>query len=271
MSSGPLARSLAIAAAVVATVAVTLVAGSVASRLGAQEANVRPGVNDAYRDPDVDQWVGRLEADDRAIFKYRHAILAALALEPGMDVADVGAGTGFLTRMIARAVGPEGRVYAQDVVPEFLEHIARGAKEDGLGNITTVLGDQKSTHLDPGSVDLVLVSDVYHHFEFPQAMLDSLHAALREDGRLVVIDFERVEGVSDAFAIEHVRAGKGTVTDEIRNGGFDLIREVPLMTRDGQYYLEFSRRPRQGSASHRSLATPPAAVPPESLSRPRRD
>jgi predicted methyltransferase len=228
------------------TAAIAVVAALAAGVTGplrcAQETSVRPGINDAYRDPDVDQWVGRLEADDRAIFKYRHAILAALALEPGMDVADVGAGTGFLTRMIARAVGADGRVYAQDVVAEFLEHIARGAKEDGLTNVSTVLGDQKSTNLDPGSVDLVLVSDVYHHFEFPRAMLASLHSALRDGGRLVVIDFERVEGVSDAFALEHVRAGKGTFTDEIKDAGFDLAREVPLMTRDGQYYLEFSKR-----------------------------
>jgi hypothetical protein len=73
-------------------------------------------------------------------------------------------------------------------------------------------------------------------------MLESLHSALRSGGRLVVIDFERVEGVSTPFAIEHVRAGKGTVADEIKNGGFDLIREVPLMEREGQYYLEFRKR-----------------------------
>ena len=208
----------------------------------AQETSVRPGINDAYRNPDMDQWVGRLEADDRAIFKYRHAIVATLGLEPGMEVADIGAGTGFLTVLMAAAVGPDGRVFAEDVVPEFVEHIAAAAKKEGLGNVTTVLGDQKSTRLAADSIDLALVSDVYHHFEFPKPMLESLHSALRSDGRLVVIDFERVEGVSSSFAIEHVRAGKGTVTDEIKNGGFDLIREVPLMEREGQYYLEFRKR-----------------------------
>lgn len=174
---------------VLRTLAVIVVAASLGALVpvasGAQETSVRPGINDAYRDPDVEQWVGRLEADDRVIFEYRHAILAALALEEGMDVADVGAGT---------------------------------------------------------VVDLVLLCDVYHHFEFPRPMLASLHAALREGGRLVVVDFERIEGVSDRFAIEHVRAGKGTVTDEIKDGGFDLVREIPLMTSEGQFFLEFSRR-----------------------------
>ena len=237
-------RGLLSRASLTAAVAVTVL---LAPRLQglhatAQETSVRPGINDAYRDPDVDEWVDRLEDENRAIFQYRHAILAALAIEPGMEVADVGAGTGFLTRMIAQAVGPEGRVYAVDVVPEFLELIASRAREAGLANIVTVLSDQKSTRLEPASVDLILVCDTYHHFEFPRPTLASLHAALRDGGRMVIIDFERVEGVSDDFAIEHVRAGKGTITDEIKNGGFDLLREVPLMEQAGQYFLVFEKR-----------------------------
>jgi ubiquinone/menaquinone biosynthesis C-methylase UbiE len=227
---------VAVGLALVAAGALTTVA------VRTQETSVRPGINDAYRNADVDEWVGRLEADDRAIFKFRHAIVATLGLEPGMEVADIGAGTGFLSLLIAAEVGPDGRVFAEDVVPEFVEHITAAAKKQGLGNVTTVLGDQKSTRLAPDSIDLALVSDVYHHFEFPEPMLESLRSALRSGGRLVVIDFERVEGVSTQFAIEHVRAGKGTVTDEIKNGGFDLIREIPLMEREGQYYLEFRER-----------------------------
>jgi ubiquinone/menaquinone biosynthesis C-methylase UbiE len=237
-----MSRPRPIAPSILAAVLAVAASLGVCARAPGQETSVRPGINDAYRNADVDQWVDRLEADDRAIYKYRHAIVAALALEPGMEVADIGAGTGFLTLLIAAAVGPEGRVFAQDVVPEFVEHIATAAKKEGLTNVTTILGDQKSTRLAPGSIDLALISDVYHHFEFPQPMLESLHAALREGGRLVVIDFERVEGVSTSFAIEHVRAGKGTVTDEIKNGGFELVREVPLMEREGQYYMEFRRR-----------------------------
>ena len=208
----------------------------------AQDESVRPGVNDSYKNADVDQWVGRLEAHDRAIFKYRHAIVAALGLAPGMEVADVGAGTGFLTLLIAAEVGSEGRVFAEDITPEFLAHIEEVAKKEGVTNVTIVLGDARSARLAADSIDLALVSDTYHHFEYPRPMLASLHQALRSGGRLVVIDFERVEGVSDPFAIEHVRAGKGTVTDEIKNNGFDLVREVPLMEAEGQFYLEFRKR-----------------------------
>ena len=208
----------------------------------AQEESVRPGVNDSYRDADPGAWVQRLEAEDRAIYAYRHAIVAALGIGPGDEVADVGAGTGFLTRLIAQTVGNEGRVYAVDITPTFLEHIAEKAAAEGLVSITTVLAEPDDTKLAPGSVDLVLVCDTYHHFEYPLRSTASIHKALRPGGRLVVIDFERIFGVSTSFAVSHVRAGKGTVTDEIKDSGFDLVRELPLMTGEGQYYLEFVRR-----------------------------
>ncbi|MEE2778458.1 MAG: methyltransferase domain-containing protein [Acidobacteriota bacterium] len=207
-----------------------------------QETSVRPGVNDSYKNPDVDQWVGRLEGEERAIYQYRYAIVAALGLRSGMRVADIGAGTGFLTRLMAEEVGDEGRVYAMDVVPEFLEHIGRKAAASGLDQIETVLGDQHSTGLEAGSVDLALVCDTYHHFEFPRQTLASIHASLADEGTLVVIDFERIEGVSPPFALSHMRAGRGTFSDEIRDAGFDLVKEIPLMDEVGQYYLVFKKR-----------------------------
>ncbi|MDX1383847.1 MAG: methyltransferase domain-containing protein [Thermoanaerobaculia bacterium] len=215
---------------------------AVGAPLHAQEESVRPGINDAYANPDVDSWVGRLEGEERAIYKYRHAIVAALGLEEGMEVADVGAGTGFLTRLMAEAVGAGGKVYAVDVVPEFLDLIRTRAGEAGLDQIETVLGDQRSTGLEEASIDLALVCDAYHHFEYPRQSLQSLHAALRDEGRLVVIDFERVEGVSPPFAISHIRAGKGTFSDEIKDAGFDLVAEIPLMVGEGQYFLVFRKR-----------------------------
>ena len=104
----------------------------------------------------------------------------------------------------------------------------------------SVLGAQHTTNLPPDSVDLALVCDVYHHFEFPHDSLASIHQALREDGLLVVIDFERIQGISADFQLTHVRAGKGTVTDEIKDAGFDLVKEIPLMPE--QYYLVFRKR-----------------------------
>jgi ubiquinone/menaquinone biosynthesis C-methylase UbiE len=223
-------------------VILTAMVVAVALPAAGQETSVRPGINDPYVEPDLAEWVGRLEGENRAIFQYRHAIVATLALDEGDEVADVGAGTGFLTRLMAEEVGPEGKVYAVDVVPEFIEHIRERAAKEGLTQIETVTGEPRSTKLATDSVDVVLVCDTYHHFEYPEDSLASIREALRPGGTLVVIDFERVEGVSPPFAIGHVRAGKGTVTDEVKDAGFDLVREIPLMEQEGQYYLVFRER-----------------------------
>ncbi len=212
-----------------------------AGSLVAQTTSVNPGINDSYVDPDPDAWSLRLEAEDRAIYKFRHAIVATLSLAAGTDVADVGAGTGFLTRLMARQVG-DGRVYAVDIAQSFLDHIAASAQAEEIDNIVPVLAAADDARLPSDSVDLVLICDTYHHFEFPQKTLASIHRALRPGGRMVVIDFERVVGVSPDFALSHVRAGKGTVTDEIKDAGFDLVREIPLMEAEGQWVREFVKR-----------------------------
>ena len=206
----------------------------------AQEQSVKPGINDRWEDPDLDDILPRLEREDRSIYKYRHAIVAALGLEPGMEAADVGAGTGFITLLMAREVGPTGRVYAGDIAQKSLDFIAERAAEQGIANLETVLGTHRSTNLKPASVDLLLVSDTYHHFEYPKDMLASIRQALRREGRLVIIDFERVNGVTGDFALEHVRAGKGTFTDELRDAGFEPEKEIPLMK--DQYFLVFRKR-----------------------------
>ena len=76
------------------------------------ELGVRPGVNDAYRDADVDKWIERFEGENREIYANRRRIVETLHLKPGMVVADVGSGTGFLTALLAKEVGSTGRVYA---------------------------------------------------------------------------------------------------------------------------------------------------------------
>ncbi len=113
----------------------------------AQEKSVNPGINNTYQDPDLKNMISVLEREERAIYKYRHAIVAALDLEQDLEVADVGSGTGFFTRMIAQEVGSNGKVYAVDIAQTSLDHVEKAAKEEGITNITTVLGEHKTTHL----------------------------------------------------------------------------------------------------------------------------
>lgn len=192
------------------------------------EPVVDPQVNAAYRgDLDVDQFVGRFETESREIYRERERIVADLGLSTGESVADIGAGTGLFTLLFACAVGAEGRVFAVDIAPDFLERIRERAAESGLQNVTTILGTDESSELPANSVDLVFICDTYHHFEQPRHMLESIHRALREGGALVIVDFERIPGYSRSFILDHVRAGRDVFIDEICSAGFELAEIHP--------------------------------------------
>ena len=223
-----------------ATTFVAAIAIIVCAPAIAQEQSVKPGINDNFKDPSVKTYTIMFEGESRAIFKHRHEIVDALGLKDGMTIADVGAGTGFFSMMIAGRVGNEGTVYSVDIAENFIDHINKRAKEEKLSNINGILCDERSTHLDAESVDLVFVCDTYHHFEYPYDTLSSIHQALRTDGRLVIVDFERIKGINRDWTINHVRCGKGTVTDEVKDAGFDFVEEIQMM--DEQYIIVFQKR-----------------------------
>lgn len=198
-----------------------------------------PGINSPFHRPDPQQWGQILEQPGRELYDRRHAIVAALALKPGMDVADVGAGTGLFTLPFAQAVGPQGRVFAVDVAAEFVRSIELRAQAQGLTNVLGVVNSQHSTLLPPGSVDLVFLADTYHHFEQPMDMLRSIHDALRPGGELVVIDFQREPGRSSGWVLHHVRAGRDQVIAELELAGFRFDREEPILR--GNFFLRFRK------------------------------
>ena len=192
-------------------------------------------------DGDASQWTERFEHEGRAIYDKRYEILDAMHLKPGMNVADIGAGSGLFARLMAQRVAPSGTVYAVDISKNMIEHITATAQRDKISNLKAILGDPRSPKLEPNSMDLVSIIDSYHHFEFPQDMLREIKTALRPDGALVLIDFKRIEEVSQQYILKMVRAGEGTFTDEFQNAGFDLIeRRDDLL--DDNYLLRF--RPR---------------------------
>ena len=209
------------------------------------EESVKPGLNDNFLEAnDVAQWIDRFEGESREIFRARHAIVRAVRIEPGETVADIGAGTGFFSLLFAEAVGPTGSVVAQEIAPIFIEHLAKRVREAGATNVRIVQGKANSIELPAGSIDVAFTCDVYHHFEFPRSTLRSIHRALRPGGRLVVVDFERIEGVSREWTLNHVRAGKEQVTKEITDAGFELIDDSPkIEALKENYFMSFRRRP----------------------------
>jgi len=212
-----------------------------ACRSASHEVSVKPGINQPYENPDVDTWVKRFEGESREIFKHRQRIMDALGAKPGMVVADVGAGTGLFEPFLSEAVGEHGTVWAVDIVPEFLELIRTRAGERGLTNVRTLLCAEDDVRLGPASVDMVFASDTYHHFEYPVSTLTSIHRALRPGGQFVIIDFDRVPGKSREWILDHVRAGKEAVIEEIRSAGFTLVEQIDAPYLEENYFLRFRK------------------------------
>jgi len=182
---------------------------------------VDPKINDQFQDEaNVKRFIKSFEGHDREVAAKRDEIVAALRLKPGMAVADVGAGSGMFTRLMAEKVGSEGAVYAVDISREFLKHIDAQSAKLGQKQVKTILGSQNGTNLEPESVDLVFLSDVYHHFEDHPTMLASIKKTLRPGGTLILIEFDRKEGKSSEFILKHVRAGQADFRKEIQAAGF---------------------------------------------------
>jgi ubiquinone/menaquinone biosynthesis C-methylase UbiE len=202
---------------VVAAIAIAIADGSCARR--------RTGPNDAYQDPRVaaETWRQLFEGDDREIYRKRDLIMKLAAAKPGMTVADIGAGTGLFTMMLSDAVGQEGRVYAEEILPKFSSFIAERAARERRNNVVSVMGTETGIGLPSDSLDLVFACDVYHHFDHPQEMLASIRRALRGNGELFLVDFSRIPGLSPDWLLGHVRAGEAEVVQEIENAGFVLL------------------------------------------------
>jgi predicted methyltransferase len=224
---------------IAATAGLGLCLLGVALTAGAQERSVSPGINQDYEDPNYRQWVATFERPGREVYDRRHEIVNVTGVRPGMVVADVGAGTGLFTRLFAPEVGHEGRVIAVDIAREFIENILRISRQQGLLNVEGVVDTATDVSLPAASVDLVFVCDTYHHFEYPQRMIESIYEALRPGGELVVIDFRRIPGYSPPWIIQHVRGGKPTVVKEVESAGFRLTEDRDFLR--ANYFLRFQK------------------------------
>jgi ubiquinone/menaquinone biosynthesis C-methylase UbiE len=130
-----------------------------------------------------------LERDERESFQRKDEILRTLAFRPGERVADIGAGSGYFAIPIARAVGPEGIVWATDFVQEMLDFIGRRIAIEGLANVRLVRTPREDPRPPEGNLDTILLSDVLHYIPDRVPLLRSLNERLRPGGRMVVLDF----------------------------------------------------------------------------------
>jgi ubiquinone/menaquinone biosynthesis C-methylase UbiE len=201
-------------------------------------------LNKRFEDPklDVQEFVKRFEAASREVYAMRAEILASCEIQPGMVVADLGAGTGIYTFALAEKVGPKGTVYAVEISPGFLKHLGEQVEKRGLAKVVKPLkGGHDTTNLPASSIDLIFICDAYHHFEKPMPMLESIHAALRPGGRVVVIDLDKRPDSSD-FVRNHARAAKEVYFKEFESAGFKKLapENVPALKEN---FIAFFQKP----------------------------
>lgn len=187
----------------------------------AQDESVAPGINKAFKQQ-PEKWIEYFHFSSSDP-KLQKEILDSLKLKPGMDIADVGAGSGVHAYLFAEKVLPDGKVYAVDIIQEFLDHIKAESKEKGIKNVRCVMGSDTSCNLTPSSVDVVFTCDTYHHFEYPFKVMASIHKALRPDGQFIIIDFKDKSW--------HVRTDSKSVIEEVTRSGFKLIDSREFLNR----------------------------------------
>jgi SAM-dependent methyltransferase len=178
-------------------------------------------------------WLERSERDDE---EEPNVALNVLKIDKGSAVADIGAGSGFITERLAARVGPSGRVYANDLQPQMLQMLAVRLARKKITNVTLVQGDIDDPKLPAASVDLELMVDVYHEFSQPQAMLRKLRGALKPGGRLVLLEY-RKEDPTVPIRFEH-KMSVAEAKLEVEAEGFTLSKVDESLPR--QHILIFT-------------------------------
>jgi SAM-dependent methyltransferase len=164
--------------------------------------------------------------------------LDAIGIARGATVADIGAGAGYFTWRLAERVGPQGKVYANDIQPAMLDLLRRNLAARGFRNVETVLGAPADPRLPAAALDLALLVDVYHEFAEPRRMLQAIRTALKPDGRLVLLEY-RKEDPAVPIRAEH-KMSVAEVKSEVEPEGFRLDKVLDTLPR--QHILIFRKR-----------------------------
>jgi ubiquinone/menaquinone biosynthesis C-methylase UbiE len=176
-----------------------------------------------------------LDRPEREREEHPEQAIAALHLAPGMNVGEIGAGTGYYALRIAKRISPGGTYYANDIQPGMLARLQTNAAAQNVANLKTILGTQSRPGLPAGSLDYVLMVDVYHELSEPQLMLREVAKALKPGGELVLLEF-RKEDPNVSILPEHKMSTKEAVA-ELSAEHYTLDHKVETLPR--QHILFF--------------------------------
>ena len=171
------------------------------------------------------QDLGLLEPADRDQWQKPDLIMDTMGIADGSVVADVGAGGGWFTIRLARRVGPNGLVYAEDIQPQMIEAIYRHVQNESLLNVRTVLGTVNDPRL-PAGLDAVLIVDAYHEIEHPVTLLQALAKSLKPEGRLGIVAYNQGGGGPGPAPEE--RVGEQSIVTAADAAGFQLAKREPI-------------------------------------------
>ena len=214
-----------------------------AAATAALSAQVASQANSGYQTQAQRESVAKGLADPARDEKQKPGeLIREAGIRPGMTVADVGTGIGYMLPFLSRRVGPEGKVIAEDIFDDFLAGAKQRVETARLSNVTFVKGTDTDPKLPEGALDVAMALDVYHHFDYPDKMLAALHKSLKPDGRLVIVEYyKRQEAMPGGRALTHIRLDMPDMIKEIEANGFHLISEKEHIP-NSQYMLVFTKK-----------------------------
>jgi arsenite methyltransferase len=187
---------------------------------------------------DVRHWVSVFDDPKRNEWQKPREIVAALGIEPGMTVADLGAGTGYFSPYLSKAVGEDGSVLAVDVEPNLVVHLRERAEQERLENVVPILASADDPRMPARGVDLIFIADTYHHLDQRLDYLPRLRRFLRSGGRVAIVDWKK-QPMPQGPPPEH-KLAREQVANEMQKSGYRLVGEPTFLPY--QYFLIFSPR-----------------------------
>lgn len=186
---------------------------------------------------DIQKWVSIFEDPKRAEWQKPDEVVKKLDLKPGDTVADIGAGTGYFTRLFAAAVGPEGKAIGLDIEQSMVDYMKEDAKKRGLSNYEARVVKPDDAGLSPQSVDVIFICNTYHHINDRVSYLKRLSQALKPNGRIVIVDFYKKPLPVGPKSVAN-KISEEDVKKEFKKAGYRLTKSLDFLPY--QYYLEFS-------------------------------
>jgi len=190
----------------------------------------------------AEEWEKTLESPNRVATQKVGEVLSNLSLKAGMIVADIGAGSGFFSRPIAKAVYPNGKVYAVDIQQGLLDYINKRDAEENIRNIQTVLGEFDDPKLPARDVDLAFINDVLHHIEHRAVYLKALGTYLKPSGRIAIIEMNKDDPSTGHKNQPELLVAREDIVHWMSDAGFKPLEEHPDLFPGTKWFLIFGKK-----------------------------